>query len=56
MVGSDTVYDEKVSPTSTNIKATKSDKGSKEVTVYIDDIWKATKTFNFNTQSSITIE
>ena len=56
MVGSDTVYDEKVSPTSTNIKATKSDKGSKEVTVYIDNIWKATKTFNFNTQSSITIE
>lgn len=56
MVGSDTVYDEKESPTSTNIKATKTDKGSKEVTVYIDDIWKATKTFNFNTQSSITIE
>lgn len=56
MVGTDTIYDEKVSPTSTNIKTTKSDKGSKEVTVYIDDIWKATKTFNFNTQTEITIE
>ncbi|MDO5555761.1 MAG: Stk1 family PASTA domain-containing Ser/Thr kinase [Clostridia bacterium] len=55
-VGGDTVYNETVSPTSTNIKATKSDKGTKEVTVYIDDIWKATKEFNFNTQTSITIE
>lgn len=56
MVGSDTIYEQTVSPTATNIKATKSDKGSKEVTVYIDDIWKATKPLNFNTQTSITIE
>lgn len=56
MVGSDTIYDETVSPTATKITATKSDKGTKEVTVYIDDIWKATKTLNFNSQTSITIE
>lgn len=56
MVGSDTIYEQTVSPTATNIKATKSDKGSKEVTVYIDDIWKATKTLNFNNQTSITME
>ncbi len=56
MVGSDTIYDQTVLPTATNIKATKSDKGTKEVTVYIDDIWKATKTLNFNNQTSITIE
>ena len=55
-VGGDTIYNETVSPTATNITTTKSDKGSKEVTVYIDDIWKATKTLNFNTQTSITIE
>ncbi len=56
MVGSDTIYEQTVSPTATKITATKSDKGSKEVTVYIDDIWKATKTLNFNNQTSITIE
>lgn len=56
MVGSDTIYEQTVSPTATKITATKSDKGSKEVTVYIDDIWKSTKTLNFNTQTSITIE
>ena len=55
-VGGDTIYNEKVSPTSTSIKASKSDKGTKEVVVYIDDVWKATKEFNFNTQTSITIE
>lgn len=55
-VGGDTIYNETVAPTSTGIKATKSDKGTKEVTVYIDDIWKATKELNFNTQTSITIE
>ena len=55
-VGGDTVYNETVSPTATDITTTKSDKGNKEVTVYIDDIWKATKQLNFNTQSSITIE
>ena len=56
MVGSDTIYDGIVSPTATKITATKSDKGSKEVKVYIDDLWKATKTLNFNNQTSITIE
>ena len=55
-VGGDTIYNEKVSPTSTNIKASKSDKGTKEVVVYIDDVWKATTEFNFNTQTSITVE
>ena len=56
MVGSDTIYEQTVSPTATKITATKSDKGSKSVTVYIDDIWKATKTINFNDQTSITID
>ena len=56
MVGTDTIYDGIVSPTATKITATKSDKGSKEVKVYIDDLWKATKTLNFNNQTSITIE
>ena len=56
MVGTDTIYDEEVLPTSTKITVTKKDKGSKEVTVYIDDIWQATETFNFNNQTSITIE
>ena len=55
-VGGDTIYNEKVSPTATSIKANKSDKGTKEVVVYIDDVWKATTEFNFNTQTSITIE
>ena len=55
-VGGDTVYNETVSPEATEITTSKSDKGNKEVTVYIDDIWKATKPLNFNTDTSITIE
>ena len=55
-VGGDTIYSETVSPTSSNISASKSDKGTKEIVVYIDDVWKATKQLNFNTQTSITIE
>ena len=55
-VGGDTIYSEKVDPTSTSISTSKTDKGNKEITVYIDDIWKASKQINFNTQSSITVE
>ena len=56
IVGSDTIYDETVSPTATNIETKKKDKGTKEVKVYINEIWKATESLNFNTQSSITIK
>ena len=55
-VGSDTIYNETVSPTATNIKVTRTDSGTKEVKVYINEIWKKTVPFNFNTQTSITIE
>ncbi len=56
IVGSDTIYDETISPTATNIETKKKDKGTKEVKVYINEIWKATESLNFNTQSSITIK
>lgn len=55
-VGTDTIYNETVSPTATNIKVTRTDSGTKEVKVYINEIWKKTVPFNFNTQTSITIE
>ena len=56
VVGTDTIYDETVSPTATNISAKTSDKGNKEITVYINDIRKGRGQINFSTQSSITVE
>lgn len=55
-VGGDTIYNELVSPTATNITTDKTDKGSKDVVVYIDDIWKAQKTINFNSGEPVTLE
>ena len=55
-MGEDTVYNETVSPTATNISKEITDKGSKEVKVYINDIRKAKETFNFNTQSEMYIQ
>lgn len=55
-VGGDTIYDELVSPTATSISTSKTDKGNKDAVVYIDDIWKAQKSINFNTDGTVTIE
>ena len=55
-VGGDIIYNELVSPTATSITTSKTDKGNKDAVVYIDDIWKAQKSINFSTDSSVTIE
>ena len=56
VVGADTVYKEKVDPTTTNITKTISGKGTVTVKVYIDDVLKATKDVNLNSETSVTIE
>jgi len=55
-VGEDTVYKEKVDPTSTNIKQTISGIGNVKIKVYIDDILKKEGTLNLNTSDIYTAE
>lgn len=56
LVGSDTVYKNKIDPTTTNLVQSISGKGTVTVKVYIDDVLKATKDVNLNSVSSLTIE
>ena len=55
-VGADTIYNELVSPSATSIPMSKTDKGTKDAVVYIDDIWKTQKSINFNIGDPITLE
>ena len=56
LVGTDTVYNEKIDPTTTNLVQSISGKGTVTVKVYIDDVLKSTKDINLNSQNSLTIE
>ena len=56
VAGTDTVYNEKIDPTTTNLVQSISGKGTVTVKVYIDDIKKAEKDINLNTTSSMTID
>ena len=54
--GDDTVYKNKVDPTTTNLVQSITGKGTVTVKVYIDGIKKAEKDINLNTTSSLTID
>ena len=56
VVGSDTVYNESIDPTTTSLVQSISGKGTVTVKVYIDDVLKETKDINLNEKSSLTIE
>ena len=56
MVDKDTVYNQSVDPTTTNLVQSISGKGTVTVKVYIDDVLKKTKDFNLNSETSFTIE
>ena len=55
-VDDDTVYDEKVDPTTTNLMQTISGKGTVKVKVYVDDVLKKSKDINLNNENKLTIE
>lgn len=55
-VGTDTVYKNKIDPTTTNLYQTISGKGTVTVKVYIDDVLKSTKDVNLNNTNSVVIE
>lgn len=52
----DTVYNEKIDPTTTNLYQSISGKGTVQVKVYIDDVLKSTKDVNLNNTDKVTIE
>ena len=52
----DTVYNEKIDPTTTNLYQPISGKGTVQVKVYIDDVLKSTKDVNLNNTDKVTIE
>ena len=56
MVGEDSVFKEKVDPTTTNLMQPISGKGTVTVKVYINDVLKSKKDINLNNTTSITIE
>lgn len=56
MVGEDSVFKEKVDPTTTNLMQPISGKGTVTVKVYINDVLKSKKDVNLNNTTSITIE
>ena len=56
VVGSDTVYKEKVNPQVESIPQKISGKGTVTVKVYIDGILKASKDINLNTTTEYTFE
>ena len=56
VVDKDTVYNQSIDPTTTNLVQSISGKGTVTVKVYIDDVLKKTKDFNLNDESSFTIE
>ena len=55
-VGSDTVYNESIDPTTTSLVQSISGKGTVTVKVYINDVLKKTQDVNLNEISSLTIE
>ena len=55
-VGSDTVFNEEVDPTTTNLVQSITGKGTVTVKVFIDDIKKAERDINLNNTSSATID
>ena len=56
LVGTDTVYNESIDPTTTNLVQTIFGKGTVIVKVYIDDVLKKQTDVNFNTTDKLTIE
>ena len=54
--GDDTVYKNKIDPTTTNLVQSITGKGTVTVKVYIDGIKKAEKDINLNSTSSVTID
>ena len=56
MVSEDSVFKEKVDPTTTNLMQPISGKGTVTVKVYINDVLKSKKDINLNNTTSITIE
>ena len=56
LVDGDTVYKDKVDPTTTNLMQSISGKGTVTVKVYIDDVMKKQKDVNLNEEKSVTIE
>ena len=56
MVGTDTVYKNKIDPTTTNLTQTITGKGTVTVKIFIDDIRKVEKDVNLNTTSNLTID
>ena len=55
-VGDDTVYDEEIDPTTTNLVQSISGKGTVTVKVFIDGVRKSQKDVNLNNTSSVTID
>ena len=55
-VGSDTVFNDNVDPTTTSLIQSISGKGTVTVKVYIDDVLKKTKDINLNETNKLTIE
>ena len=55
-VGNDTVYNESIEPTTTNLIQSISGKGTVTVKVYVDDVLKKTKDINLNETNKLTIE
>ena len=56
VVGTDTVYKNKIDPTTTNLVQTISGKGTVTVKVYIDDVLKSTKDVNLNNTNQVLVE
>ena len=56
MVEDDTVYNEDIDPTTTNLMVSISGKGTVTVKVYVDDVIKKTQDINLNEETSVTLE
>ena len=56
VVGSDTVYNENLDPTTTSLVQSISGKGTVTVKIYIDDVLKKQKDINLNETNKLTIE
>ena len=56
VVGSDTVYNENLDPTTTSLVQSISGKGTVTVKIYIDDVLKKQKDVNLNETNKLTIE
>ena len=56
VVEDDTVYNEEIDPTTTNLMVSISGKGTVTVKVYVDDVIKKTQDINLNEETSVTLE